>query len=138
MDKEPRPRAANVSLIEEDPGDDALDRLIDRAIVKDDVCALAAEFEGDASVGSSQRSGDVTTNRSRPRERDLVDTCVFDQCFAGDATESRNDVDHSRGKSSLLADVGKHEGRQRRGLGWFEHDRVASCQRGRDLPREHE
>jgi hypothetical protein len=38
-------------LIEEDSGDDALDRFVDGGVVEYDICALTAEFECDARLG---------------------------------------------------------------------------------------
>ncbi|CAB4864418.1 unannotated protein [freshwater metagenome] len=100
-----------MSLVEEDSGDDALDRLIDRGIIKDNVCTLAAEFKGDAGVGSGQSSRNVPTNSGRTRERNLVDSGVFDQCLTGNTTVPRDDVDDSFGKPGLFANVGEHERR---------------------------
>jgi len=39
-----------VTLVEEDPIDDPLDRLVDRRVVEDDVRGLAAEFEDDRAM----------------------------------------------------------------------------------------
>jgi hypothetical protein len=44
VDEQPRARAAHVALVEEDPVDDALDRLVDRRVVEHDVRRLAAKL----------------------------------------------------------------------------------------------
>ena len=50
--------AADVALVEEDAVDDALDGLVDRGVVEDDVRGLAAELEGDLLVGAGDGLGD--------------------------------------------------------------------------------
>ena len=50
LHQQPRARAADVALVEEDAVDDALDGLVDRGVVEDDVGGLAAELEGDLLV----------------------------------------------------------------------------------------
>src|SRR6185436_16662862 len=45
LDEQARARAADVSLVEVDAVDDPLDRLVERAVVEDDVRGLAAELE---------------------------------------------------------------------------------------------
>ena len=52
LHQQPRAGAADVALVEEDAVDDALDRLVDRGVVEDDVGGLAAELEGDLLVGA--------------------------------------------------------------------------------------
>ena len=50
LHQQPRARAADVALVEEDAVDDALDGLVERGVVEDDVGGLAAELEGDLLV----------------------------------------------------------------------------------------
>ena len=45
LHEQPRAGAADVPLVEIDPGDDALDRLVDRRVLENDVRRLAAELE---------------------------------------------------------------------------------------------
>jgi hypothetical protein len=49
-----------------------------------------------------------------------------------------DDVDYARWEVRLLADIGEGQRGQGRGLGRLEHDRVASGERGGDLPGQHE
>src|SRR5690606_35894643 len=55
---QPRSRAADVPLVEVDPLDDPLDRLVEARVLEDDVRALPAELEGEALFGSGGRGGD--------------------------------------------------------------------------------
>ena len=55
LHQQPRARAADVALVEEDAVDDALDRLVDGGVVEDDVGGLAAELEGDLLVRPGDR-----------------------------------------------------------------------------------
>ena len=48
LHEEPRTGATNVTLVEEDPVNDAFDHLVNRSVFEDNVCALAAEFEGES------------------------------------------------------------------------------------------
>ena len=45
LHEQPRARAAHLGLVEVDAVDDALDRLVERGVVEDDVRRLAAELE---------------------------------------------------------------------------------------------
>ena len=50
LHEQPRAGAADVALIEEDAADDALDRLIDRRVLEDEVRGLSAELERELLV----------------------------------------------------------------------------------------
>ena len=76
LHQQPGARAADVALVEEDAVDDALDGLVDRGVVEDDVGGLAAELEGDLLVGAGDRLGDRPADVGRAGERDLVDVRV--------------------------------------------------------------
>ena len=76
LHQQPRAGAADVALVEEDAVDDALDRLVDRGVVEDDVGGLAAELEGDLLVGAGHRLGDRPADLGRAGEGDLVDVGV--------------------------------------------------------------
>ena len=52
LGEQPRPGAADLALVEVDAVDDALDRLVERRVVEDDVGGLAAELEGQRLVGA--------------------------------------------------------------------------------------
>ena len=128
LHQQPRAGAADVALVEEDAVDDALDGLVDRRVVEDDVGGLAAELEGDLLVGAGDRPGDRPADLGRAGERDLVDVRVRDQRPAGLAGAG-DDVDDARRQVGLLADLGEQQRGQRRGLGRLEHDGVAAGQR---------
>jgi hypothetical protein len=137
LDQQAGSSAADVALVEVDAVDDALDGLVDRGVVEDDVGGLATQFQGQALAGTRQRAADVATHLGGAGERDLVHVRVGDQRRTG-ATRAGDDVDHARGQVGLLADLGEQQGGQRRGLRRLEHDRVAARQGRRDLPCQHQ
>ena len=131
------PGAADVALVEEDAVDDALDGLVERGVVEDDVGRLAAELERDPLVGAGDGPRDRLADLGRAGERDLVDVGVPDQRLAGPAGAG-DDVDDARRQVGLLADLREQQRGQRRGLGRLEHHGVAAGERGRDLPGQHQ
>ena len=137
LHEQPRAGAADVALVEVDPVDDPLDRLVERAVVEDDVRGLAAELERQLDAGARELALDRLADLGRAGERDLVDVGVLDEMRAGRAVAG-DDVDDARRQLGLAADVGEDERRQRRRLGRLEHDRVAAGERRRDLPGEHQ
>ena len=126
-----------MALVEVDPVDDPLDRLVERGVVEDDVRRLSPELERQAFPGSGELALDRLADLRRARERDLVDAFVLDERRAG-AAVAGDDVDDARRELGLAEDVGEEERGERRRLGRLEHDRVPGCERGRDLPGEHE
>ena len=137
LDEQPGPGAADVSLVEEDAADDALDGLVDGGVVEDDVGRLAAELEGELLAAARERAADQLADVGGAGERDLVDAGVLDERLAG-AAGAGHDVDHARREVGLLADLGEQQRGQRRRLGRLEDDGVAGGQGRRDLPGEHE
>jgi hypothetical protein len=75
---EREPGAADVALVEEDAVDDALDGLVERGVVEDDVGRLAAELEGGALAGAGDARGRSSCRPRRAGEGDLVDARVVD------------------------------------------------------------
>src|SRR3712207_4015334 len=73
LHQQARARAADVALVEEDALDDALDGLVDRGVLEDDVRRLTAELEREADVAARERGLDVLADCGRAREGDLVD-----------------------------------------------------------------
>ena len=55
LHEQPRAGAADVALVEEDAVDDALDGLVERRVVEDDVGGLAAELEGQPLAACRRR-----------------------------------------------------------------------------------
>src|SRR6185312_3175488 len=76
--EESRAGAADVALVEVDAVDDALDRLVERRVVEDDVRGLAAELERQLLVSAGEAAADRLADVGRARERDLVDVRVVD------------------------------------------------------------
>ncbi len=137
LHEQPRAGAAHLALVEEDAVDDALDGLVERGVVEDDVGRLAAEFEREPLRRAGQRPLDDLADVGRAGERDLVDVVVLDERLP-DRRAAGQDVDHARRQVGLGDDLGQHQRGQRRGLGRLEDDGVAAGQRGRDLPRRHQ
>ena len=137
LHEQARAGAADVALVEEDAGHDALDGLVDRRVVEDDVRGLAAELEGELLVGARDRARDRLAHLGGPGERDLVDAGVLDE-RAARVARAGDDVDDARRQVGLPADVGEQQRGERRGLGRLEHHGVARRERRRDLPRQHE
>ncbi len=126
-----------MTLVEEDPVDDALDGLIKRGVVEDDIRGLAPELQGQLLPGPRDAALDLLADLGGTGERDLVDAGVRDQRGA-DVAGPRQDVHHARWKSGLLADFGEHQGGQWCRLGGLEHHGVTAGQRRGDLPGQHE
>ena len=55
LDEQARTGAADVALVEEDAVDDALDRLVERRVLEDDVGRLAAELEREVLARARRR-----------------------------------------------------------------------------------
>ena len=124
-------------LVEEDAVDDALDGLVERRVVEDDVGRLAAELEAQALGGAGDAALDQLADLGRARERDLVDALVLDQRLP-DRRPAGDDVDDAGRQVALGDDLGQRERGQRRRLGGLEHDGVAGRERRRDLPGRHQ
>ena len=137
LHEQARAGAADVALVEVDPVDDPLDRLVEGGVVEDDVRRLAAELERQLRAGAGELALDRLADLGRAGEGDLVDVVVLDERGAG-AAVAGDDVDDARRQLRLAADVGEEERGQRRRLGRLQHDRVPGRERGRDLPRQHQ
>jgi hypothetical protein len=83
LDEQSASGATDLALVEEDPVDDALDGLVERGVVEDDVRRLAAELEGGLLAGARDRAGDHLADRGRAGEGDLVDAGVVDDGLPG-------------------------------------------------------
>ena len=79
LDEQAAAGAAHLALVEEDPVDHALDGLVERRVIEDDVGSLAAELERQALVRSRERAADRLADRGRAGEGDLVHVGVLDQ-----------------------------------------------------------
>jgi hypothetical protein len=58
LHEQPAAGAAHLALVEEDAVDHALDRLVQRSIVEDDVCRLAAQLQGECLVTPGNGAAD--------------------------------------------------------------------------------
>src|SRR5215210_995130 len=79
LHEQPRPRAADVALIEVDPVDDPLDRLVERRVVEDHVRGLAAQLERQLLAGAGELALDRLAHVGRAGEGDLVDVALDDR-----------------------------------------------------------
>jgi hypothetical protein len=126
-----------VALVEVDAVHDALDRLVERAVVEDDVGGLPAQLERVRDAAAGELALDRLPDLGRAGEGDLVDPGVLDELRACRAVAG-DDVDRAGRQLGLAAHVGEDEGRERRRLGRLQDDRVAAGERRRHLPRQHE
>ena len=137
LHQQPRARAADVALVEEDAVDDALDRLVERGVREDDVGRLAAELERVALRRAGEPALDQPADLGRAGERDLVDVGVLDERGAG-FTRAGDDVHDARRQPDVADQLGELERGERRRLRGLQHHRVAAGERRRDLPRRHQ
>src|ERR1051326_5098487 len=133
----PGARTADMALVEVDAVDDPLDRLVERAVVEDDVRRLAAELERELRSGACKPALDGLADLGRPGEGDLVHAVVLDERRSG-AAVAGDDVDHTCGQLGLAEHVAEQQRGERRRLRRLQHDGVSARESGRDLPREHE
>ena len=99
LHEEPRAGAADVALVEVDAVDDPLDRLVERAVVEDDVRRLAAELERQLLAGAGEPPLDRLADLGRAGERDLVDVGVDER--GARAAVAGDDVDDARRQLGL-------------------------------------
>ena len=137
LHQQPRPGAADVALVEEDPVDDAVDGLVERGVVVDDVGRLAAQLQREAAAGAGEAALDLLADVGGAGEGHLVQAAVPDDRRA-DVTGARQHVEDARRQPGVGGDLGEHQRCERGGLGGLEHDRVAARQRWGDLPRGHQ
>lgn len=137
LDEETRARAADLTLIKENPDLHAFDRALEIAVGKEDVRGLAAELErrGNETFGRGLR--DVDAHFGRAREGELVKARVLEHCVARGAAGTRDDV-HDPGGNVAGDDFGEMQKRERGGRGGLDHDRVARGERRSELPSAHE
>ena len=137
LDEQPRPGAAHVALVEVDAVDDALDRLIEGAVVEDDVGGLAAQLERVRDAAAGELALDRLPDLGRAGEGDLVDPGVPHELRARRPV-ARDDVHGARRELGLATHVGEDERGERGRLGRLQDDGVAAGERRRHLPRQHE
>ena len=126
-----------MALVEEDPVDDSLNRLLHRSVVEHDVGGLAAELEGELLLRARGRAGDSAAHGGRPGEGDLVDPGVIHQQLAG-PSRAGEDVDHPVREVGLLQNLGEEQRGEGRRFGGLQHNRVSCGEGGSDFPGEHQ
>src|SRR5438445_4373091 len=132
-----RARTAHVALIEVDPVDDPLDRLVESGVVENDIRGLAAELQRQLLARACELALDRLANLCRTGERDLVHALGLHDRGAG-AAVTGDDVDDARGKLRLAQHVAEQEGAQRRRFRGLQHDGVPRGKGRRDLPCQHQ
>lgn len=80
----------------------------------------------------------MLVRRKHPLYAHLLDIHVFGNRLSNNVTVAVDDVDDTRGESSLDDELGHEERREGREFGGLEDDGVASGERGAYLPREHQ
>ena len=94
--------AADLALVEEDAVDDALDGLVERRVVEDDVGRLAAELQRQRLVRAGHGAADLLADGRGAGERHLVHVGMLDQGKA-DLARAGDDVDDARRQVRLAA-----------------------------------
>ena len=79
LDQQPGAGAADLTLVEEDPVDDALHGLVLGGVVEDDVGPLAAQLQGDLAAGAGQLGWIWRPDGGGAGEGDLVQPGMVDQ-----------------------------------------------------------
>ena len=134
-----RAGAAALAVVVVDTKVNPRDGLLNVGILEDDVGRLAAELEGDLlQVGVCSGLHDLAADKSGASEGDLVDVHVRRDGGTGDPAEAGDDVDDTRGETSLLDEVGEHQSGQRGLLSRLQDDGVAGGESGRNLPGKHQ
>jgi predicted small secreted protein len=126
-----------VALVEEDAVDDALDGLVDRGVVEDDVGRLAAELEGQRLRVPAMARAIILPTSVEPVKA-ILSMPGWSTIACAGVAGAGDDVDDAGRQVGLLADLGEEQRGQRRGLGRLEDHGVAAGQRRGDLPREHQ
>ena len=129
--------AADLTLIEPDGIDKALDGAVQIGVVKHDIGRFAAQFQGQRLAGACGGFPDLAAHRRRSGKGDLVHIAMGDQGGPGIAVAC-NDVQHALGQPGLARQFGEQQGGQRRVFGGFQDNGIASGQGGGNLPRQHQ
>lgn len=139
LDQQARAGAAALAVVEEDTKVGPGDGVVNVSVIEDDVGRLATQLQSDileVALGSGLEDG--TTDHGGTSEGNLVDVHVAGDGGTGNTTETRDDVDHTRGEASLLDEL-THVQTGERGLLGSLHDNGVTGSHGRsNLPRPHE
>src|SRR5581483_6588282 len=122
---------------EPDAVDKAFDSAVEIGIFKNDEWGFAAKFKRKALVAVGGRTANGPANFGGTCKSDFVYIGMFHQRFSGRAVAG-DDVHHSGRQANFAAYVRKSKRGKRCKLRRFEDHRVTGCERGRDLPGQHE
>ncbi len=137
LDQQPRPRTADVPLVEVDAVHDALHGLVDGRVLEDDVGPLPPQLQREALLRPGELLLDVLADPGGAGKRNLVDVRVLHEGGAHLAGPL-HDVDDAGRQARLLHHLGELEGREGRRLGGLQHDGVARGEGRGQLPRRHQ
>ena len=124
-------------LVEKDPVDDPLHRLIQRRILKHNVRRLPPQLQRHLLLRARQRPHNKLAHLRAPRERHLRCQRMIDYRRPR-LTHPAHNVHHPWRQPRLLADLPKLQRRQTRRLRRLQHHTVPCSQRRRNLPRQHQ
>lgn len=131
--------AAGLAVVEVDTEVDPVNGLLDIGVVEDNVGGLATKLEGNLlQVGLGGSLHDGAADNGRASEGDLVDVHVGGDGGTSNPAETRDDVENTRGETSLLDELSKHESRKRSLLSGLHDNSVTGGEGGADLPGKHE
>lgn len=126
-------------MVEEDTKVGPRDGVVNVGILKDNVGRLATQLEGNLlEVALGRGLEDGTADSGGTGEGDLVDVHVAGDGRTSDTTETGDDVDHTRGETSLLDELTGVQTGEGGLLSSLEDDGVTGGDGGGDLPSPHE
>ncbi len=126
-------------MVEEQPHVRAFDGLIHVGVGKDDVRALAAQFQRDAlQIGSSGGLQNEVPHFGGTGEGDFVDVHVVRDSGAGRRPKAGKNVHHAFREAGFHNQLADAQRRQRSLLGGLQNNRVPGRQRGPELPGLHQ
>ena len=137
LDEQARAGAADLTLVEPDAVDKALDRRVQIGVLEDHEGGFAAELERQFLARTGGGAADDLADLRRAGERDLGDIRMLDDGRARLRT-ALDDIDDTLRYAGALADLGEQDRGQRCELGRLQHHRAAGGERGRDLPGQHQ
>ena len=126
-------------MVEEQAEVRAFHGFIQIGVGEDDVGALASELERDAlQVGFRGGFHDELAHFSGSGERDFIHIHVTCDGCAGRGAVSGEEVDHTFRESGFHDQLADAQCRKRRLLGRLHNNRISGCERGRELPGQHQ
>ena len=118
----------------ENPGDDALDGIVDCGVLEHDIGRFAAKLERDRLDGPRGKLVDALSGAVAPGERDLRDMRMSDKALADLGAEAGQDIDDAGRKAGFLEQAAKFKRGHRREFRGLPDDRIARGQSWRELP----